>query len=211
MWETGPATLAATVELDGQYYTLGEASTAELFAMISSGNWLAIVPGLLDDADTAALASRVNDLDDPLDYADLYALATEAGARLAGALYSPTDNGTPTPNWSGAVRLLATVASRWLKFDGWCVAHGFDPLAGPLWRITSAAYRMLREGWEEGADPRRKAMDLARLDTQIWLTPMSVATTVTSAPALARHTVDQEKAAARAMLAEIRGGGVPPA
>lgn len=209
MWATGPATLPATVELDGQVYTLREASTAELFGWIAAGNWLAIFPGLLDDADAEALARRINSLDDPTDYADLYEVATVAAARLAGAIWSATDKSEPAPSWPGALRLLHTAAARWVKFEGWCVSHGYEPLAGPLWRITAAAYQWLYERWDATSDPKRKAVDLQRLDTSIWLTPLTP-TAVTSAPALARHTVDQERAAARAMLAEIRGG-VPPA
>lgn len=207
LWPGGPAVLPATVAVDGVEYVLEERTTLALLHIVASGNWLDIVPGMLSAADQHALTVRVTDPDDPLDYRDLFEVASVAGARLAGAIHTP-GSGPGVPVWMGAVRLLRTVVVKWLAFDGWCLTQGYTPLEGPLWRITAASYRWLRDARSDpGADPKRLALALAQLDAEIWAAPGKAAT---AAAAPQPHTADAERAAARAVLAEARLGGGRP-
>lgn len=52
------------------------------------------------------------------------------------------------------------ILSYWTDFDGWCLAHGFDPLELPSRRLFSAAWRWMTENADsEGVEKIINALD----------------------------------------------------
>lgn len=204
LWSGGPARLPVWVELDGRRYRLRRASTVYLLDVISAGNWLAIFPGLLDPQDYAEVAGRVMHPDDDADYQELHDIGTTTGALLAGAVWPGVG-----PSWPGAVRLLATARARWLEFDGRWAGRGFDPLAGPLWRITGAVWDRLLTARVNAAAAGKSDQEVRALEQEVWHHPLTTGVLPSSRRVIAGHTPEQERASALAALREAQGSLTP--
>lgn len=186
MWPGGPLTPPCTIVLDGAVYRMRDRPTPELLHAIGTGNWWALFPVGLHRRDAMRVLVRLWDRHDHLELEHAWKVATDLGARLAGA-----------PHWWAAMRLCATALEHRMKFDGWCTAHGFDPYVEPLWRTTAAVYQMLRE---QRATDERKA---AQLDDELFNQPLEGPMSVP------RWTPEEEARAALAALRQAMPGELP--
>jgi hypothetical protein len=135
--------------LDGESFELEPPSGAVLAGCLSRGDWWGIVPGMLPEQQQARLIGRVWDDRDPLDLPDVYAVAVGLVDELVGQPYA------------AALRLCAVAAARWSAFDGWCLAHGFDPQTAPAHRIVSAG-----RAWLNAPAPDEKTWQ--RIEAQLY-------------------------------------------
>lgn len=165
-------------------------TTAQLADIIGHGDWYALIPGLCDEDARTHLMARVMLHTENLELADIWACATELGGRLAG-----------TGSWWAATRLLGHALADWTLFDGWCIKHGYDPLAGPLWRICSAVYEMLREQRVVSGKPDATRTAWEQLHRDIYDPPASAPRSVPM------WTPDDEAAAFRKSMAAIGATG----
>lgn len=188
LWKGGPVQLPTTVMLDGQPLRIKYATTATLLDVIGRGDWWSLIPGLLPAEDAQWINLRLVNNDDDLEMNDVWHCATELGGQLAG-----------TGSWWAATRLLASARNDWLSFDAWCLQHGYDPLNGPLWRISAAMYSIRQAGVVVHGKPDETEAALDRLRADLWMPPLHVAGE--------RWTPQDEAAAWQKSMAAIGASG----
>lgn len=193
LWPGGPLTLPSVFLLDELDYTLPVIPTRELLYMLGADAWWELIPNRLVEPGRTELLERLYDEQDPLEYEHLWVAGTQLLGRLGG-LGGPT--GAARDGYFPAHRVAATIVARWPLFTGWAVAHGFDPLAEPLYRVIAAGYQMMREGCGKEADR-------AQLEASIWAPPPHAPENVPLIP------LAVEAAQARAVLDEVLPGESP--
>lgn len=160
LWRGGPLRLPAHVTVDGRTFTVGSAPTHVLLDHIAHGDWWSVLPGLVDDDTRQWLLSRLGDPTDRFEVVDLWIVSTNLAAQLCGV-----------SSWWAAKRLCGSAVNGWQHFDGWCLNRGYSPLDGPLDRIVTAVYTMLREQRIVTGNQAETRVAWERLDAELHQAP----------------------------------------
>lgn len=183
----GPPAGPLELDLGGLILCVVPPPGPELVALAATGNWWGILPDLLDRAGQLEVYRRLDDDEDELDLPELH----RAAAALAGHWLGQ--------HWHVAVRLAATASQRWTLFDGWCLAHAFDPQdpAVPAHRIVSAVHAWIRDGVSEDKEWRK-------IEQQLYAPPPGADP---EDPATAPWAVEEEGALFTQAMASLGGRG----
>ena len=214
MWQGWAAGNAVACRVDGAVYRLAS-STPVLLDALAAGATLAVWPGCLPAAQADRIWARLYDPGDPLDLHHVERVAAGVVQALAG---------WPAPG----ARLLATVAGeQWPLLAGRAAGQGAgDLLARPVHVVLGYVYSVLIDGCDTPADRERLRAQLARpadppgaLYAQTYAraraarnTARAAAVAAAQAPAPVRgipappgHTVHEENASFRGMMAALAG------
>lgn len=163
-WPRGPAALPLTYRLDGAELHLLGADPVRLLHLLATGDWPAILPGLLDDDGRYAIAVRLYDPDDHLDLDHVWRAACIVGGAIAGTTPANPD-ADAAAGWWPATRLASLAVHNWMLFDGWAGRRGFDPWAAPLHRTIALAWQFAVEHRPvegEGKNAKQQPVDVLR-------------------------------------------------
>lgn len=137
------------VVIEGTRYAVPDRGPLEWAGALLDSAPDAIIPGLLDPADAAALYDRLMDEFDPLGLD----VVEDAGLWVLEQV-----TGRP---WWEARRALLTALDSWPTFDAWCLHEcaGADPAGLPLRRLLNLLIRFMELHLpEEGRDAWRASL-----------------------------------------------------
>lgn len=174
--------------LEGVRYTLlvpEDGLVAAEWAAV--GDWLALVPGALDEDSQDRLYEL---LGDPRSRVGLRA-CWKVLHGLAPAVYGV--------DWWVARRLAATAAEQWLTFSAWSVGVGFDPAHAPAHRVCAGVLAWMRSTAQDEKDMRR-------IEQQVFAPP-PYRSGGRRKSAMPGFSAKEQQAAFQRALAELGSGG----